>query len=272
MGNLRSVAKALRHVAPEARGASSPPTRRRSAPPTASCCPARARCPTACASCASPACATRCSRPRATKPLLGVCVGMQMLFERSEEGDTPGLGLLPGEVVRFQLDGRLQPTAAASRCRRWAGTEVRQARPHPLWAGHRRRQPLLFRAQLLRRAGATRATAPATPMYGAPLYLRASRAIIFSPPSSTPRKAQPPACDFYSQLRALERPDAPSPRLASPHHLAMLLIPAIDLKDGHCVRLKQGDMDAGHRVLRRPGGDGAGTGWRRARGACTWST
>ena len=35
------------------------------------------------------------------QPLLGVCVGMQLLFERSEEDDTPCLGLLPGEVRRL---------------------------------------------------------------------------------------------------------------------------------------------------------------------------
>ncbi|MDP3373735.1 MAG: imidazole glycerol phosphate synthase subunit HisH [Hydrogenophaga sp.] len=44
----------------------------------------------------------------ASKPLFGVCVGMQMLLERSEEGPTEGLGLIPGEVVRFRLEGRLQ--------------------------------------------------------------------------------------------------------------------------------------------------------------------
>ncbi len=36
-----------------------------------------------------------------TKPFLGICIGLQMLFEHSEEGDTPGLGILPGRVVRF---------------------------------------------------------------------------------------------------------------------------------------------------------------------------
>jgi glutamine amidotransferase len=35
------------------------------------------------------------------KPFLGICIGLQMLFEHSSEGDVAGLGLLPGEVVRF---------------------------------------------------------------------------------------------------------------------------------------------------------------------------
>ena len=35
------------------------------------------------------------------KPFLGICIGLQMLFERSAEGDTPGLGILPGKVARF---------------------------------------------------------------------------------------------------------------------------------------------------------------------------
>jgi glutamine amidotransferase len=40
--------------------------------------------------------------PRSTQPLLGICIGMQLLYERSEEGDTPSLGLLPGRVRKLR--------------------------------------------------------------------------------------------------------------------------------------------------------------------------
>lgn len=39
---------------------------------------------------------------KADKPFLGVCLGMQALFEHSEEGDVAGLGIFPGKVVRFK--------------------------------------------------------------------------------------------------------------------------------------------------------------------------
>jgi glutamine amidotransferase len=75
----------------------------------------------------------------AAKPLLGVCVGMQMLLERSEEGPpgtgTPGLGLIGGEVVRFRLDGRLQPDGSRYKVPQMGWNEVLQTGPHPLWAG-----------------------------------------------------------------------------------------------------------------------------------------
>lgn len=35
------------------------------------------------------------------KPLLGICLGMQLLFETSEEGDTDGLGIIPGKLKKF---------------------------------------------------------------------------------------------------------------------------------------------------------------------------
>ena len=74
----------------------------------------------------------------ARKPLFGVCVGMQMLLERSEEGNTPGLGLIPGDVVRFQLDGQLQPDGSRYKVPQmgWNRVYHELGRPaHPLWAG-----------------------------------------------------------------------------------------------------------------------------------------
>ena len=38
-------------------------------------------------------------------PVLGVCLGMQLLFAGSEEGELPGLGWIPGKVVKFRLNG-----------------------------------------------------------------------------------------------------------------------------------------------------------------------
>jgi len=69
----------------------------------------------------------------ANKPLMGVCVGMQMLLSRSEEGPTDGLGLIPGEVLRFRLEGRLQPDGSRYKVPQMGWNQVIQARPHPIW-------------------------------------------------------------------------------------------------------------------------------------------
>ncbi len=75
----------------------------------------------------------------ATKPLMGVCVGMQMLLDHSEEGDTPGLGLIPGRVRRFQLAGRTQPDGSRYKVPQMGWNRVRQqahdGAVHPVWAG-----------------------------------------------------------------------------------------------------------------------------------------
>jgi len=68
------------------------------------------------------------------KPLMGVCVGMQMLLDHSEEQDTPGLGLIAGRVKRFQLEGRVQPDGSRYKVPQMGWNPVFQ-RPHALWAG-----------------------------------------------------------------------------------------------------------------------------------------
>ena len=75
----------------------------------------------------------------AHKPLMGVCVGMQMLLSRSEEGPqgvgTTGLGLIDGEVIRFRLEGQLQPDGSRYKVPQMGWNRVMQARPHPIWDG-----------------------------------------------------------------------------------------------------------------------------------------
>ena len=70
----------------------------------------------------------------AHKPLMGVCVGMQMLLDHSEEQDTVGLGLIAGRVRRFQLEGRLQPDGSRYKVPQMGWNRVHQA-PHALWTG-----------------------------------------------------------------------------------------------------------------------------------------
>jgi imidazole glycerol-phosphate synthase subunit HisH len=71
----------------------------------------------------------------ANKPLFGVCVGMQMLLDVSEEGNTPGLGLIAGSVKRFQLEGQLQEDGSRYKVPQMGWNRVKQAVPHPLWSG-----------------------------------------------------------------------------------------------------------------------------------------
>jgi glutamine amidotransferase len=134
MGNLRSVAQALRHVAPEADvRISGVVSDIREADRLVF--PGQG---------AMPDC-MRCLRESGlqdalmeasrTKPMFGVCVGEQLLFDRSEEGDTPGLGLLPGKVLRFQLEGRLQEDGSRFKVPQMGWNTVRQTVSHPLWSG-----------------------------------------------------------------------------------------------------------------------------------------
>ncbi len=86
------------------------------------------------------------------KPMFGVCVGMQMLLDYSHEGrketpgvHTPGLGLIHGEVIKFDLAGKLQADGSRFKVPQMGWNQVMQTwpqlglsegvRPHPLWHG-----------------------------------------------------------------------------------------------------------------------------------------
>lgn len=64
---------------------------------------------------------------RAGKPLLGICIGVQVIFERSEENGARCLGLIPGEVKRFP--------ATVGKVPQIGWNAVRYAAPHPLFEG-----------------------------------------------------------------------------------------------------------------------------------------
>jgi glutamine amidotransferase len=78
----------------------------------------------------------------AQKPLFGVCVGMQMMLDHSAEGATPSLGLIPGQVLRFDLAGQLQPDGSRYKVPQMGWNQVEQVAQsehqggvHPMWAG-----------------------------------------------------------------------------------------------------------------------------------------
>jgi imidazole glycerol-phosphate synthase subunit HisH len=71
----------------------------------------------------------------ASKPLLGICVGMQMLLDRSEEQDTPALGIIPGTCKRFQLEGLRDQDGCAYKVPQMGWNRVHITRPHALWHG-----------------------------------------------------------------------------------------------------------------------------------------
>jgi len=135
MGNLRSVAQALRAVAPEADvQISGDPAAIDAADRIVL--PGQGAMRDCMRSLNDSGVRDALLRAAASKPMMGVCVGEQMLFDVSEEGgNTPGLGLLPGKVVRFQLDGMLQEDGSRFKVPQMGWNQVRQRAPHAMWDG-----------------------------------------------------------------------------------------------------------------------------------------
>ena len=134
MGNLRSVAQALRHVAPEADvRISSELSDIRSADRLVL--PGQGAIPDCMRSLRESGLQEAVLEAARCKPLFGVCVGEQMLFDWSEEGNTEGLGLLPGKVVRFQLESRVQEDGSRFKVPQMGWNRVQQKLSHPLWKG-----------------------------------------------------------------------------------------------------------------------------------------
>ncbi|MDD5240454.1 MAG: imidazole glycerol phosphate synthase subunit HisH [Sulfuricella sp.] len=134
MGNLRSVAKALEHVAPDARiivtsDAAEIARADRVVFPGVG---------------AMPDCIRELElrglreallEAARIKPFLGICLGMQALFEFSEEGNAAGLGVLPGRVKLFPAEAMHDAGGQRLKVPHMGWNEVQQAAPHPMWAG-----------------------------------------------------------------------------------------------------------------------------------------
>jgi glutamine amidotransferase len=134
MGNLRSVAQALRHVAPEADvRISGDAADIRAADRIVL--PGQGAMPDCMRSLRESGVQDAVLEAARSKPLFGVCVGEQMLFDWSDEGNTPGLGLLPGKVIRFDLEGRTQEDGSRFKVPQMGWNRVHQQAQHPLWDG-----------------------------------------------------------------------------------------------------------------------------------------
>ena len=134
MGNLRSVAKALEHVAPQA-------VIEVTADATAIAAADRVVFPgqgamrDAMRELAARDLVPVLRDAIAAKPFLGICLGLQALFEHSEEGDCAGLGILPGRVRRFAPPAEAHTGGERLKVPHMGWNNVKQSRPHPLWAG-----------------------------------------------------------------------------------------------------------------------------------------
>ena len=177
-GNLRSVAKALAHVAPQASivvsgDAAVIREARRVVLPGQSAMPDCMR--------GLDASGLRevVLEAAATRPFLGICLGLQMLFETSEEGPTRGLGVLAGRVVRFRDADRVAPDGERLKIPHMGWSPVHQQGPHPMWAGITDDSRFYF-AHSYHPVPADATLTAATTRYPAPFTCAIARANIFA--------------------------------------------------------------------------------------------
>lgn len=134
MGNLRSVAKAVEHVVPECQVlVTADPATVLSAERIIV--PGQGAMPDCMRELRQRGLDAAVRQAAASKPFLGICIGLQMLFEHSEEGDVPGLGIFPGQVRRFPASEMHDAAGTPLKVPHMGWNAVRQAEPHPLWAG-----------------------------------------------------------------------------------------------------------------------------------------
>lgn len=139
MGNLRSVAKAVEHVAPKSRVCVSSDAREIAGADRVVF-PGQGAMPDCMRYLREAGLEEVVRQAAREKPLLAVCIGEQMLFDSSEEAkaparETPGLGIFAGGVVRFRDADLYKPAGGRLKVPHMGWNRVRQARPHLLWHG-----------------------------------------------------------------------------------------------------------------------------------------
>jgi imidazole glycerol-phosphate synthase subunit HisH len=134
MGNLRSVAKALRHVAPD-RDIVVTADARVIAEAHRVVLPGQSAMPDCIRALDATGLRDVVRDVARDRPFLGICLGLQMLFDMSEEGPTPALGVVPGAVVRFRDERMVMGAGERLKVPHMGWSPVRQARAHPLWNG-----------------------------------------------------------------------------------------------------------------------------------------
>ena len=134
MGNLRSVAKAIEHVAPQADVRVSSDAAEIAAADRVVV-PGQGAMPDCMRELSARGLRQAVVSAAAEKPFLGICVGLQMLFGHAEEGDVMGLDILPGRVPRFPQAAMVAPDGTRLKVPHMGWNQVRQAEAHPLWDG-----------------------------------------------------------------------------------------------------------------------------------------
>ena len=180
MGNLRSVAKAFSHVAPDQRVLITADAKEISEAHRVVL-PGQAAMPESMAALNASGLADVLLNASKTKPFFGVCLGLQMLFETTEEGDTPALGYLPGRCVRFPKSHR-DHDGSALKVPHMGWNQVNfsaHARAHPCWVGVADGSAFYF-AHSFYAVPADTATVAGTADYPDPICVAAARGNIFA--------------------------------------------------------------------------------------------
>ena len=134
MGNLRSVAHAIEHVSPQSKVAvTSDPAEILRASHVVF--PGQGAMPDCMRELDARGLREAVMRSAKEKPFLGICIGLQMLFDFSEEGNVAGLGILRGKVKRFPQDKMFDASGEKLKVPHIGWNQVETCLSHPLWEG-----------------------------------------------------------------------------------------------------------------------------------------